>query len=396
MHAIDTRPLIVHLVYRLDFGGLETLLVECVNRLPAERYRHAVVCLTDYSAFAKKIRVPDVALFSLHKPAGLGLSTHLKLWRLLRRLKPAILHTYNLAAIEYAFTAAMAGVPIRIHAEHGRDAADPEGKNPKHNLLRRLLVPFIDRYIPVSGDLAHWLQTVVGIPPAKVQLIHNGVDTGQFHPGPARPAETQQIAPTPFGDDCFVIGTVGRIQDVKNHLGLVDAFIHLRQLLPDASGLRLAIVGDGPLLPKLRAKVNVAGLAEVVWLPGARTDIADIIRGFDLFVLPSLAEGTPVTVLEAMACGLPVVATRVGGLPEVVEENISGLLVPPADAPALAAALLSFHSRPDHAGAAGAAGRLRVERQYSVQAMLTAYAGLYEALLANKTSFREPIRSCAE
>lgn len=393
---MDKRPLVVHLVYRLDFGGLETLLVECINRLPTDRYRHAVVCLTDYTAFSKKIRDRDVALYSLHKPAGLGLSTHLMLWRLLRKLKPAILHTYNLAAIEYTFTATLAGVPIRIHAEHGRDAADPEGRNPKHNLLRRLLAPCIDRYIPVSGDLARWLQNVVGIPAAKVQLIHNGVDTGQFHPAPERQPGAARPQPVPFGGDCFVVGTVGRIQDVKNHEGLIDAFAHLRQMLPQDTGLRLAIVGDGPLMPRVKEKIAAAGLADCIWLPGARSDIADVMRGLDLFVLPSLAEGTPVTVLEAMASGLPVVATRVGGLPEVVEENVTGLLVQPADAPALAAALLSFRSCPEHARRSGAAGRLRVERQYSMHAMLDAYAGLYDTLLANKTSFKGTIASCAE
>ncbi len=393
---MDTRPLIVHLVYRLDFGGLETLLIECINRLPGERYRHAVVCLTDYTAFAKKIRQPGVELFSLHKPAGLGLATHLKLWRLLRRLRPAILHTYNLAAVEYAFTATLAGVPIRIHAEHGRDASDPEGKNPRHKLLRRLLAPLIDRYIPVSDDLARWLRDAVGIAPAKIRLICNGVDTDQFHPGPARTERSQRPPPVPFADDCFVIGTVGRIQDVKNHAGLVEAFGLLRKWLPDATGLRLAIVGDGPLLPQLREQVRAAGLDECIWLPGARSDIADIMRGFDLFALSSLAEGIPVTVLEAMACGLPVVATRVGGLPEVVEDQVSGLLVPAADAQALATALQRYCLQPQQAAAAGAAGRLRIERQYSMQAMLAAYAGLYDALLTDKTTFMETIESCAE
>lgn len=393
---MDKRPLIVHLVYRLDFGGLETLLVECVNNLPADRFRHAIVCLTDYTAFAKKIRDRNVELHALHKPPGLGLETHFKLWRLLRKLKPAILHTYNLAAIEYAFTATLAGVPVRVHAEHGRDAADPEGKNPRHNMLRRLLVPFIDRYIPVSADLARWLQNVVGIPGAKVQLIHNGVNTDKFYPVVNRQERTQRPQPVPFDEDCFVIGTVGRIQDVKNHIGLVDAFTIMKQLTPDSSRLRLAIVGDGPLMPALQKKVSDSGLEESVWLPGARNDIADIMRGLDLFVLPSLAEGTPVTVLEAMACGLPVVASRVGGLPEVVEENLNGLLVPPADAAALAAAMLSFHSNAERASAAGIAGRQRIERQYSVQAMLDAYSGLYDALLTDKTTFREPLGSCAE
>ncbi|TCS38566.1 sugar transferase (PEP-CTERM/EpsH1 system associated) [Paucimonas lemoignei] len=393
---MDKRPLIVHLVYRLDFGGLETLLVECVNNLPADRYRHAVVCLTDYTTFAKKIRDRNVALYSLHKPPGLGLKTHFKLWRLLRKLKPAILHTYNLAAIEYAFTATLAGVPVRIHAEHGRDASDPEGKNPRHNLLRRLLVPFIDRYIPVSADLGHWLHFTVGIPAAKIQLIHNGVNTDKFYPGAKREERDQRPHPVPFGDDCFVIGTVGRIQDVKDHIGLVDAFIVMRQLSPESSSLRLAIIGDGPLMPALRKKLADAGLEDAVWLPGARTDIADIMRGFDLFVLPSLAEGTPVTVLEAMACGLPVVASRVGGLPEVVEDNVNGMLVPPADPAALAAAMLAYQGNAEQASAAGIAARQRIERQYSVQAMLGAYSGLYDALLADKTTIREPFESCAE
>ncbi|MGZ3240322.1 MAG: glycosyltransferase, partial [Burkholderiaceae bacterium] len=162
----NSIPLVVHLIYRLDFGGLETLLAECVNRMPAHKYRHAIVCLTDYTDFAKKITQPGVEIFALHKAPGLGLGTHAKLWKLLRKLRPTILHTYNLAAIEYAFTATLAGVPIRIHAEHGRDASDPEGKNRKHNLLRRWLVPFIDCYIPVSGDLQKWLKNVVGVPDA--------------------------------------------------------------------------------------------------------------------------------------------------------------------------------------------------------------------------------------
>jgi len=127
----DTRPLVVHLVYALGVGGLETLLVDCINRMPA--WRHAVVCLTRYTDFAGRIQRPDVTLHALGKPPGLGLGTHLDFWRLMRKLRPTVLHTYNLAALEYAFTASMAGVPVRIHAEHGRDAGDPHGLNPKHN-----------------------------------------------------------------------------------------------------------------------------------------------------------------------------------------------------------------------------------------------------------------------
>ena len=367
-------PLVVHLIYRFDFGGLETLVAECINRMPPQQYRHAVVCLTGYTEFARKISRDDVEIIALDKQPGLGLGTHLKLWKLLRRLKPAVLHSYNLSAVEYAFTAAMAGVPVRVHAEHGRDAGDPHGLNRKHNLLRRGVTPFIDRYVPVSEDLQRWLRQVVGVPDAKTLMIANGVDTERFLP--------QAHA----GRNEFVIGTVGRVQDVKNHSGLVDAFIRLRELLPDQRHrLRLAIVGDGPLFGSIRDKVHAAGLDEVVWLPGSRTDIADLMSGFDVFALPSIAEGTPVTILEAMACGLPVVASKVGGIPEVVEQMATGLLVPPSDPAALAEALAIYVQDPQLAARHGAAGRARVERSNSIAAMVAGYARLYDTLRASKT-----------
>ena len=376
MPALNTVPLVVHLIYRFDFGGLETLVAECINRMPAQQYRHAVVCLTGYTEFSRKISRPDVEIVALDKPPGLGLATHFKLWKLLRRLKPAVLHSYNLAAVEYACTAALAGVPVRVHAEHGRDAGDPHGLNRKHNLLRRGVTPFIDRYVPVSDDLQRWLRQVVGVPDAKTLMIANGVDTERFRP--SRRASQR---------DEFVIGTVGRIQDVKNQSGLIDAFILLRAMLPGhRDRLRLSIVGDGPLLGMITEKVRAAGLQDVVWLPGSRTDIAEVLSGFDVFALPSIAEGTPVTILEAMACGLPVVASRVGGIPEVVEQQATGLLVPPSDALALADALAVYVQDPQLAERHGAAGRVRVERSNSIAAMVAGYAGLYDTLRASKTN----------
>lgn len=373
--AAKAAPLVVHLIYRFDFGGLETLVAECINRMPAGQYRHAIVCLTGYTEFARKISRDDVQIIALDKPPGAAPGTHLKLWRLLRRLRPAVLHSYNLAAVEYACTAALAGVPVRVHAEHGRDAADPHGLNRKHNLLRRFVTPFIDRYIPVSDDLQRWLRQVVGIPDGKTLLIANGVDTERFAPRPRAAARSE-----------FVIGTVGRIQDVKNHSGLIDAFIRLRALLPaHAERLRLAIVGDGPLLPRIAEKVQASGLQDVVWLPGSRTDIPELMAGFDLFALPSIAEGTPVTILEAMACGLPVVASRVGGIPEVVQEDVTGLMVPPSDPEALARALAVYVQDPQLAARHGAAGRERVEKSNSIAAMVAGYAGLYDTLRAMKT-----------
>jgi sugar transferase (PEP-CTERM/EpsH1 system associated) len=383
-------PLVAHLIYRLDIGGLETLLVDTINRMPAGRYRHAVICLADYTDFAQRITRPDVALFALHKPAGLALGTHADLFRLLRRLRPAILHTYNLGTVEYAATAWAAGVPARIHAEHGRDARDPHGLNPKHNLLRRLLVPFIDRYVPVSHDLRGWLESTVRIPKRKLQLIDNGVDTERFHASAgAGVAEAWQDS------DAFVIGTVGRLQDVKDQATLIDAFDILRRDLP-GERLRLVLVGDGPLRASLEARVQAAGLQDSVWFAGARADVAPVMRSFSLFALSSIAEGTPVTMLEAMASELPVVSTAVGGIPDLVAHGNSGTLVPSGDARTMAAAIAPYVRDRALARRHGAAGRARIEQKYSMRAMLAAYVALYDELCHTKKTPRKAITPCAE
>jgi sugar transferase (PEP-CTERM/EpsH1 system associated) len=385
-------PLIVHLTYALDFGGLENLLVERINRMPADKYRHAVVCLTRYTAFSKKITRADVNIYALDKPPGHAPGTHLSFWKLLRRLRPTILHTYNLAAVEYGLTGLLAGVPVRINGSHGREASDPEGRNRKHNMLRKLLVPLYDMCYSNSRELYTWNKAVIGVPDAKNRLLENGIDAERFS------VAKRCIKPAGMPDfpaDAIVIGSVGRVQDVKNHALLIDAFARLREDLPGLrSRLRLAIVGNGPLHGPLTEKIARMGLAEVSWLPGARMDIPDILGAFSIFVLPSIAEGTPGSVLEAMAAGLPVVATRVGGLSDVVCDGETGLLVPTQDVNAMAAALARYCTAPELASGHGAAGRRRVEQKFAMASMVSAYAAMYDDLC--KIKLQGAYKPCAE
>jgi sugar transferase (PEP-CTERM/EpsH1 system associated) len=385
-------PLIVHLIYRLDFGGLESLMVERINRMPAERYRHAVVCLTDFNPeFAQKISKPNVAIHALHKQPGLSLHTHSALWRLLRTLQPAVLHSYNLSAIEYAPAALLAGVPVRVNGAHGREHNDPHGTNRKHNLLRRLMLPFYDVCYANSAAMEVWNRAVIGVPEHKSRMLGNGIDAERFRPRSADEARAF------FGADTIVIGTVGRIQDVKDHATLLAAFLLLRERQPSLKErLRLAIVGDGPLLEAMRARAAAAGVSDAVWLPGARTDVADILRSFDIFAMSSIAEGTPGSALEAMASGLPVVGTRVGGIPEVIDNGVTGMLVPPSDPAAMAAALEQYVTAPALAHSHGQAGRERVQRKYSMAAMVAAYQELYDTLCERKIKTRRAVPSCAE
>lgn len=375
-------PLVVHLIYKLDFGGLETMMVERINRMPAEKYRHAIICLTDYTEFSKKISKQNVQLFSLHKSPGLSLTTHFRLWQLLRQLRPAIMHSYNLSAIEYAAVAMLARVPVRINGAHGRDSNDPDGSNKKHNFLRRMLTPLHATYYAVSDDLKNWLTNIIGVPDNKNRLLTNGIDIEKFCPE-TKPDALNEISER--YDNCIVFGTVGRIQAIKDHSNLIDAFILLLKIAPQhRHRMRLVIVGDGPLLLSLQTKIAQEGIEDLVWLAGARTDIAELMRGFSVFVLSSIAEGTPVTILEAMASGLPVVATRVGGIPEVVIDGETGRLVPPSDAQALANALVPYLEQSNLAQLQGAAGRMRIEKKYSMNSMVAAYMEMYDDMRATR------------
>lgn len=376
--AGDKRPLIAHVIYRLDVGGLQNGVVNLINRLPADRFRHVVICATDYTDFRDRIQRDDVEVYALHKQAGQDFGLYLRLFRLLRRLRPALLHSRNLATVECQLSAWLARVPCRVHGEHGWDVNDPDGNNRKYQWLRRMFIPFVHRYVPLSRELERYLVEKVGVPDYKITRIYNGVDTERFNP------QGKRSLPESFGvaEDLIVIGTVGRMHGVKDQLTLVRAFTRLTELVPEAKDkLRLVLVGDGPLRVQAEAILSEYGVRQAAWLPGEREDIPDILRAMDLFVLPSSAEGISNTVLEAMASGLPVVATAVGGNPELVQEGECGALVPPGDPAALADVLAAYVRDPERLRSHGEAARVRAETQFSLAGMLERYARLYDTLL---------------
>jgi sugar transferase (PEP-CTERM/EpsH1 system associated) len=372
-------PLIAHVIFKFDVGGLENGLINLINHLPEGRLRHAVICLTDYSEFSRRIRCGDVQLFALHKPPGNSLKTLVELWRLFAELRPAIVHTRNLGTLEAQLPAALARVPVRIHSEHGWDVGDYDGSNRKHWVLRRLFRPFVHHYIALSKHLESYLRNRIGASETRVDQIYNGTDLALFRPA----FPDQQRFPYPDPDTCFVIGTVGRMSVVKNQTNLAEAFVHLVRSLPEwQARLRLVMIGDGPLRARSMSILEQGGVADLAWLPGERNDVPALMRSFDLFVLPSLAEGVSNTILEAMATGLPVVATRVGGNPELVQQGITGELVPAAQPQALADAIREYVVDPGRRLAHGRAARQLAEQQFSLTAMVSRYLSLYERMLA--------------
>lgn len=379
---MDARPLIAHVVFRFDTGGLENGVVNLLNHLPRDTFRHAVIALTVVTDFRQRVLRDDVQFFALDKRPGHGYALYPRLSRLLRDLGPAIVHTRNLAALEFTPVAWAAGVPVRIHGEHGRDLSDLDGSRRRYQWVRRLYRPFVSHYVALSQDLGRYLADRVGVPRERIDTICNGVDVEQFHV--AAGGSREPIAGCPFRDpDLWLVGTVGRMQPVKDQANLARAFVRVLELSPALKKrLRLVMIGDGPLLGDVRTILEEAGALHLAWLPGERRDAPAILRGLDCFVLPSLAEGISNTILEAMASGLPVIATSVGGNPELVAQGKTGELVPPSDPEALAERILRYAQHPDAARAAGRAGRERTERQFSLSGMVARYDALYTRLHA--------------
>jgi len=370
------RQHIVHVVYSFAIGGLENVIVQLINRLPVDRFRHTVLSLTTISDFKNRITQPDVEFIALNKPPGHAIPLYPAIFRRLRQLKPDVVHTCNLAALEIVPLAWLAGVPKRIHAEHGWDAHDPNGSNPRYRKVRKLYKPFVSHYVAVSNDLDQYLQSAIGVPASRRSLIANGVDTIRFSPPEGIPTTVDGCPFVP--KEHWLAGTVGRLQTVKNQPLLARAFVRLLQEHPEAAErMRLLIVGDGPLRREVETTLRDGHAMQYAWLPGARNDVADILRMLDCFVLPSQAEGTSCTLQEAMACGLPAIATAVGGTPALLEDGVTGYLVPSDDEEALAKALWFAYNAREAFGKLGGTAGQRALSGFTLDGMIARYEQLF-------------------
>lgn len=359
---------IVHVLHSLGVGGTENGVVNLINALGGE-FRHSVVSMTTRGVLAERL-AGAVEVYPLGKRAGLDLVATARLAGALRRLRPDIVHSRNWGALDALPAARLAGVPVLIHGEHGWEASDPGGTSRRRNRLRRLLSPLVWRFTTVSRDLERWLTTTVGIPAAKIVTIVNGVDSARFADLPRSEARLALGIP----DDRVVIGTVGRLNPVKDQGTLLEAFARLEG---GPSDLALVLIGDGPTSDRLRERATRPDLAGRVHFAGRRDDVPLLLRGLDVFTLPSLNEGISNTILEAMASGLPVVATRVGGNGELVEDAVTGTLVPVGDPTALAQALAAYAGDPHLRALHGKAGRQRAVDAFGLDRMVERYRRLY-------------------
>ncbi|MDZ7752504.1 MAG: glycosyltransferase [Gammaproteobacteria bacterium] len=366
---------VLHVVHGLPRGGLETGVVNVVNGLPGEGFRQEVCCLDQRGVMAERLR-PDVPVHVLHRGRH-DLRVPFKLGRLIRQVRPDVVHCRNWNAwLDTLLGCRIAGFDGQlVWSFHG--FADGHHFPRRRRLASRALAAVTDHLLAVCRDSAERYAHLTGIDPARFQVVYNGVDTSRFHPREAVSALRGELG---LPANTVLVTTVGSLTPVKNHLGLIEAAArHCAQSGVTATFL---IVGDGALRETLRARIEALGLSDRVLLHGPSDRIPEVLAASDVFVLPSHLEGMSNAILEAMASGLPVVAFRTGGNPELVDHGHTGLLCEPGDNQALAAAISQLVEQAELRSALGSQARERASKVFSIAQMTAGYEAYYRRIAA--------------
>jgi glycosyltransferase involved in cell wall biosynthesis len=375
--VLRSRPYpIVFLLTSFDVGGTERQMVELIRRLDRTEFEVHVACFHRRGALEPLVadRAASLATFPIDgfgRPSTARQLLSFALW--CRRVNARIVHTCELYANIFGLPgAALAGVDVRIG--NRRELVTPD-KSRGQLACQRLAYKAAHAVVANSAAAAEQLRRE-GVPPGKIRTIANGVDCVAFAPAPRDPDRPIRR-----------VVTVANLRPEKGHDTLISAASRVVDARPDAEFL---IVGDGPLRKSLQRQVDMRGLSGLVRFLGERSDIPALLASSDMFVLPSRSEACPNGVLEAMAAGLPIVASRVGGLPELVESGVNGILVEPDRPEALAASILDLMNRPRFASGLGCAAREQAERRFSFDRMVSGFEHLYLSELGRRAISPEP------
>ncbi len=363
---------IAFLVHTYGFGGLENMVTNLVNHIDPNRFKSTIVSFAPLKALSNRVDVNRVQVISLNKKGGNNPLLIYKIYLLLKKVGPDIVQTHNWGtAAEGILGAKLARVPGIVHAERGTI------EEKKSNIvLQRFLWGFTDQVLSVSKAHRQKMTNIIGFPLKKIKAIVNGVDTERFYPNPGIKVETRKKLGLKKNSLC--IGTVGSLRPVKNHSLLVNA---CKAILPHFDDVEVLIVGEGPLESQLKQEVKTFGFSGKIHFAGIQPNIPEVLNALDIFVLTSLSEGMPNVVLEAMACGIPVLATSVGGVPEIIENGQNGILVASEDKSNLIQAITELLNDQDKRCAIGMEGRKKVLSEFSLKKMVSEYQVLYESLL---------------
>ena len=386
---------VLHVLGGTEFGGAIWVVQSYVEAL-MERGCAVTICatadrVTDLfrRAGCEIVEIPEMVRAIDPRRDAVAVA---KLARVIRRRRFDVVHTHtSKGGIVGRAAARLAGVPIILHTAHGFAFHERSSRRSMavYVTLERLAARWSDRIITVSEFHRQWALSLGIGSPDKVVTIHNGISRARLAVSRSRADVRRELG---LAEDDLVIASIGRLAAGKGLEDLVLALPHILRVHPQA---RLLLAGDGPLRAELETRVRGSGLEEAVRLIGFRDDIGDLLMAADLVAAPSLREGLSISVLEAMAMGRPIVATTIGSNRELIDDGVSGLLVPPDDAAALAAAISSLLGDPDRAARFGDAARERFEAGFTERAMKDAIWNLYAGLLRERELETTPGRASA-
>lgn len=367
--VLPERPLrVIHVILRLTLAGMEYGVIKLVNRLDRRRFRPYIVSIHPADDPARKMLKDDVELIELGDRAydsDFGLA--FRLFSVFRKYRVDVVHSHNWPTfLHTCLSGRMAGVPVVVHGEHGRDTDTPD-MGWKRRLVWRVLRKQVDQFMTVSENIREELVGTRRVPYWKVEFVPNGVDVNSYGRMSGRDNTRLELG---IPAEAKVLGTVGWLREVKDHENLLRSFQEIEKIFP---GSRLVVVGQSPSPGRLRMLTDLRDslcLREKAIFLGGRTDIPDLLAAFDVYVNNSIYEGMSNTILEAMAAGLPVVATKVGGTPAILEDGGTGILIPPRDPQALAGAVQILFEQASKREEYGRRGREFVLRKHSMARMV--------------------------
>jgi sugar transferase (PEP-CTERM/EpsH1 system associated) len=372
---VDSRIHIQHVLLSLQPGGLENGVVNVVNRLDSREFRSSVCCLKHAGEFRSRITGEETRVYEMGWRGGNDFALPLKLARLFRETRPDIVHTRNAESYFYGFLGAkLAGVPCIIHSEHGRTFNDRKIRF----AVQRWFSKYTNSVFAVSERLRRDLVKYTAISAGKIDVLYNGVDLKHFKPV-AREELRHRLE---FRPSDIVVGSVGRLVAVKNYSLLLRAVKAMAN-----NNVVVVLIGEGSERAALEAQALALGLNERVRFFGHRDDVAELLVAMDIFVLPSLSEGMSNTQLEAMAAGVAVVASDVGGNAEIVQHGVNGLIFPNGDEVQLCKHLNALAANACLRAELAKAGRDRVLSGFTIDAMIRRYEHLYRTTLLKRREY---------
>lgn len=364
---------VMHLITRLPVGGAERLLAGVVSHLDRDRYESVVCCIQDGGAVADEIAASGIPVITLDLMGHGGFDRRVvpALCDIIRRERIDLIHSHLYHANLYGrLAASRAGIAAvaSVHNTYSR-------RKWYRHLINWWLARKCAAVIAVSADIRDDILQHDHVPSQKVIVVPNGIDMQRVVSGLTRGEAKIRLG---YAADVFLLGCVGRLEEQKGHAFLITALSALRTMYPQ---LRLAIAGDGRKRQALGEMAAQMGVADIVQFLGTRSDMADVLRAFDLYVMPSLWEGLSLAMLEAMAAELPVIISDVGGAAEVLGDDEFGIRVPPGDAEALALAIRQLIDSPSAREELATKARRRVADRYDAKAMIKKLEGIYAAAI---------------